>query len=306
MDDLTIFLGSVLSRIFISGTPLLIGTVGEIYSERSGIMNLGIEGMMATGAIIGFAITSITGNPWFGLVCAGITGSLLALIHAFISITLKGNQIVSGLALTMFGLGLSGLLGKSFIGKPLECTFSEIKIPILSDLPIFGSSFFFRDPVFYLSIFITIILWFLLYKSRWGVEVRSVGENPLAAKAMGVNVKKTQYICVLIGGFLAGIAGGYISLIYIPVWIEGMTGGRGWIIIALTILANWNPMKAFIGAYLFGGIYVIQYLLQPLGISPNFLLMLPYITTLIVLFIGSSKSLRKKIGAPEGLGITLK
>jgi simple sugar transport system permease protein len=304
MDEISIFIANVLSRMFIAGTPLLLGTIGEIYAERSGILNLGIEGMMAVGAVTGFAITHITGNPLLGILTAGIVGSSLSLIHAFITISMKANQVVSGLALTMFGIGLSGLLGKSFIGTPLINKFNEIEIPLLNKLPILGTSLFTKDPIIYLSIFISFLMWFILFKTRWGIEIRSVGENPIAANAMGINVYKVQYICVLVGGFFSGLAGAYLSIIYITTWIEGMTGGRGWIIIALTIFANWNPLKAIISAYIFGGVFILQYLLQPLGISPNLIMMFPYLATILILFIGSNKAMKRRIGAPAYLGVT--
>ncbi|MCX7766668.1 MAG: ABC transporter permease, partial [Candidatus Sumerlaeia bacterium] len=158
-------------------------------------------------------------------------------------------------------------------------------------------------PIFYLSILIGITLWFILYHTRWGIVIRSVGENPLAAESLGIDIYKTRYICVLLGGALSGLAGSYLSLVYIPSWIEGMTGGRGWIVIALTVFSLWNPARAFLGAYLFGGIYVLQYFLQSSGISPNLLLMLPYLSTLIVLLWSSRSSIKRRICAPASLGI---
>lgn len=306
MDGLNLLVVSVLSRAFVAGTPLLFGTLGEVYAERAGILNLGVEGMMSVGAVSAFGVAYTTGNPWLGLLAGGLAAALLALIHAFATIHLKANQIVSGLALTMFGIGLSGLLGKAYIGMPLPCKFSTVSVPCLCKIPILGPSLFSRDPLLYLSVPLTVFLWFLLYKTRWGISIRSVGENPAASDAMGVNVYRVQYLCVIAGGFLSGFAGAYLSLAYIPSWIEGMVGGRGWIVIALTIFAGWNPIRAFIGAYLFGGIYVLQYLLQPLGISPNILMMLPYITTLFVLFLGASESLKKKMGSPASLGVAYK
>jgi general nucleoside transport system permease protein len=303
MDSIILLIENILSRTFIAGTPFLLGTVGEIYTERSGIINLGVEGMMSVGAMTGFAVCYLTGSPWLGFIAAGFASALLSFVHAFITISLKSNQIVSGLALTMFGLGLSGMLGQSFVGIPLQNKFTEIEVPFLSHIPILGQSLFFKDPIFYLSLIICVVLWFVLYKTRWGIEIRSVGENPIAANAMGINVSKIQYICVLIGGFLSGAAGAYISLVYLPTWIEGMTGGKGWIIIALTIFAGWNPMKAIYAYYFFGIIYVLQFLLQSFGVSPNILLMLPYISTLAILLIGSNEYMKKRIGAPAALGV---
>lgn len=294
---------SVFARMLVAGTPLLLGTVGEIYSERAGILNLGVEGMMAVGAVAGFGVAQLSGNMWLGILAAGIAGIILSFLHAFVSITLKASQVISGLALSMLGLGISGFIGKRFVGIPLPFRFLDYPIPFLSKIPFFGSVLFTRDAIFYLSILLTFLLWYLLYHTRWGIYIRSVGENPKASDAMGIPVYRIQYFCVMVGGFLAGIAGAYISLVYSPTWVEGVTGGRGWIVIALTILATWNPMKAFIGAYLFGLIYVLQYLLQSKKIPINILMMLPYITTLVVLLLGSNNAIRRKSGAPASLGL---
>lgn len=294
---------SICARMLVAGTPLLLGTVGEIYTERSGILNLGVEGMMAVGAVAGFGVAQISGNMWLGVLAAGIAGLVLSLLHAFVSITLKASQVISGLALSMLGLGISGFIGKRFVGVPLPFRFLDYPIPFLSRIPFFGQILFTRDAIFYLSIFLTLLLWFLMYRTRWGIQIRSVGENPKASDAMGLPVYRIQYFCVMVGGFLAGIAGSYISLVYSPTWVEGISGGRGWIVIALTILATWNPLKAFIGAYLFGLIYVLQYLLQSKKIPINILMMLPYVTTLLVLILGSNHAIRKKSGAPASLGV---
>ncbi len=294
---------SVLKRTLVAGTPLLLGTLGEIYAERSGVLNLGVEGLMAIGAVSGFGVALVTGNPWLGLLAAAVFGAILSLVHAFVSVTLKSNQIISGLALTMLGLGISGLWGKAYIGIPLTTKFESVKIPILSKIPYVGEILFHQDPIFYISVIAGIVMWFILFKTEVGINIRSVGENPLAADAMGVNVYKTRYVCVIIGGVLAGVAGAHLSLAYIPSWIEGMTGGRGWIVIALTIFALWNPLRAMLGAYLFGGIYVLQYLLQPIGIPPNILLMFPYLATLFVLLVSAQETFRKRMGAPRSLGV---
>jgi ABC-type uncharacterized transport system permease subunit len=275
----------VIKRAFIAGTPLLLGTIGEVITERSGILNLGIEGMMSIGAVSGFIVTCTTGNPWLGLLAAVLFGILFSGIHAFASIHLQVNQVVSGLALAMLGIGISELWGKPFIGKSLEIKMQPIKIPLLGDIPLIGDIFFHHDIFFYLAIMIGFISWFLLSYTKTGIEIRSTGENPRAAEAQGVNIYLLKYLCVLTGGALAGMAGAHVSISYSTSWIEGIAGGRGWIVIALTVFSLWNPLRAFLGAFLFGGIFVLQYLLQPLGISPSFLKMLPYLTTIIVLLI---------------------
>lgn len=293
---------STLSRALVAGTPLLFGTIGEIIAERSGVFNLGIEGMMATGAVIAFGVTLSTGSVWFGFLMAIIAAALLSSIHAFVCITLKGKQTLSGLALTMIGLGLSGVIGRSYIGIPLPQRFSSIKIPYLSLLPIIGPTLFSRDILFYIALFLAIFSYIFLYKTRVGINLRSVGESPKAADSLGVNVNLYRYIAVIIGGAMAGMGGAYLSTAYIPQWIEGMVGGRGWIVVALTIFAYWNPLKAIWTSYLFGGIYILQYLLQPLGIPPSLLMMMPYLSTLIILILTSRSNLLKRIGSPEALG----
>ena len=297
MEDIII---SVAQRTLVAGTPLLLGTIGEVICERSGILNLGVEGVMSVGAVTAFIITFVTGNPWLGLVAAIVAASLISVIHAFASITLQASQVVSGLALTMLGLGISGLVGKPYIGKPLTIKMQNWAIPVLADIPVLGPILFDHSPFFYMAIALAAITWFTLEYTRLGITIRSAGENPRATETQGINVYRVRYWCVIIGGAFSGMAGAHLSTSYSKSWIEGMTAGRGWIVIALTIFALWNPMRAVIGAFLFGGIFVIQYLLQPLGISPNFLAMLPYISTLLVLFIGALRDSRK-MNAPAML-----
>ncbi len=297
MEDIII---SVAQRSLIAGTPLLIGTIGEVVCERSGILNLGVEGVMAVGAVTAFIITTLTGNPWFGLFVAILAGMLISIIHAFASITLQSNQVVSGLALTMLGLGISGLVGKPYVGKPLAVKINTMAIPLLSDIPVIGPIFFNQSPFFYMAIVLALATWFILEHTKLGIKIRSTGENPRATETQGVSVAMIRYACVIIGGGFSGMAGANLSISYSKSWIEGMTAGRGWIVIALTIFALWNPMRAILGAFLFGGIFVLQYILQPLGISPSFLAMLPYVATLLVLFIGGLKDARK-LSAPAML-----
>ncbi len=292
---------SVLKQAMIAGTPLLLGTIGEIICERSGILNLGVEGVMAVGAVVAFIITYTTGHPWIGFIAAIAAGMVISLIHAFASITLQANQVVSGLALTMIGLGLSGMLGKPYVGKPLTVKITSFAIPYLSKIPIAGPVLFNQSPFFYISVILAIAAWFVLQKTRIGIEIRSTGENPQATETQGVNVSMIRYISVIIGGAFSGMAGAHLSTSYGSSWIEGMTAGRGWIVIALTIFSLWNPLRAIWVSFLFGGIFVLQYLLQPLGISPNLLAMLPYLATLIILIVISLKD-NKRLNAPAMLG----
>ena len=293
---------SILTRTLIAGTPLLLGTLGEIITERSGVLNLGVEGMMAVGAMSAFTVTLTTGSPWIGLLAAVLAGALAAGIHAFVSVSLRANQVVSGLALTMLGLGVSGLFGRPFIGRPLPQKLNAIRIPGLAEIPVVGRILFSQDPLFYLAVVLGILLWILLNRTRWGIEIRSVGENPAAAEVQGISVGRIRYLCVLLGGALAGMAGAHLSLVYSKSWTEGLTGGRGWIVIALTIFALWNPLRAFLGAFLFGCIFVLQYLLQPIGVPPNFLAMMPYLATLAVLLAGGLRRDRRRLLAPAKLG----
>ncbi len=298
MEDIIV---SVAQRTLIAGTPLLLGTIGEVICERSGILNLGVEGVMSVGAVTAFIVTFYTQNPWLGLMAAILAGMMISVIHAFASVSLQSNQVVSGLALTMLGLGISGLAGKSYVGKPLTVKMNTFAVPYLADIPIVGKIFFDQSPFFYMALLLALVAWFTLEYTELGIKIRSAGENPKATEAQGVNVALIRYGCILLGGGFSGMAGANLSISYSKSWIEGMTAGRGWIVIALTIFALWNPMRAVIGAFLFGGIFVLQYLLQPLGISPSFLAMLPYLATLLVLLmIGLGDS--KKLNAPAMLG----
>ncbi len=295
------FVISILTLTIPAGTALLLGTLGEVYAERSGVLNLGVEGMMIMGAVTGFGVTFITENVILGIVAAGLAGALMALIHAYASITLGVNQVVSGLALTMLGLGISGLLGKQYIGLPLPTKLNPLYIPVLSDIPVLGNVLFRYNILVYLSIALVPVLSYILYKTNWGVMLRSVGENPAAADAMGVNVFLVRYLAVIFGGVMAGLAGAFLSVAYSPAWIEGMTAGAGWIVIALTIFSLYDPFRAMLGAYLFGGVRVLQFRLQPLGIPANLLNMLPFLVTILVLVLISEQAFRRRLGVPASL-----
>jgi simple sugar transport system permease protein len=219
VEDIVI---SVLQRTLIAGTPLLLATIGEIICERSGILNLGVEGMLAIGAVTAFIVTLTTGNPWFGLVAAIMASALISAIHAFVSITLQSSQVVSGLALTMLGLGISGLVGKPYIGKPLAEKMATWPIPVLSDIPVVGVIFFDHSPFFYMAIILALIAWFVLKYTRLGIIIRSAGENPRATETQGISVYKIRYWCVMTGGALSGMAGAHLSTSYSKSWIEGI------------------------------------------------------------------------------------
>jgi simple sugar transport system permease protein len=296
---------AILATAITAGTPILYAALGEVLAERAGILNLGVEGMMLVGAVSGFIFALHTSNPWYGLAVAMLAGGLMALIHALLTVTLKANQVVSGLALTMFGTGLSGYLGKAYVGKPLPVPFKVTAIPVLEDIPIIGPVFFQHDPLVYLSYFLVPALWFFVFRTRAGLHLRAVGENPAAADSMGVNVFCIRYIYIVIGGMLAGIGGAYLSLHYVPSWMENMTAGRGWIAVALVIFATWNPANALWGAYFFGGLDALGFRLQTLNvmISPYFLKMLPYLFTIVVLVLVTRRNIINHIGAPQALGL---
>jgi len=291
------------SRSLAYGTPLLLGTLGEIYAERSGVLNLGVEGMMIMGAYSGFTTAYITGNPWLGILVAAVVGGAFSLIHAFTSVTLKANQIVSGLSLTMLGLGLSGMFGRGWEGKPLPVSIPKITVSGLSKIPLLGPILFEgQNLIVYLTILLVPLLWYILYRTRIGITIRSVGESPATADSLGINVDRVRYMCVLLGGVLAGVAGGYLSVVYRPAWTEGMTAGIGWIVIALTIFAFWNPVYGMLGAYLFAALYHLSYRLQP-WVSPEFLKAMPYAFAILVLIFVSRGTLQKRMGAPAALSL---
>ena len=293
----------ILAAAVRSGTPILYATLGEIITEKAGILNLGLEGIMLVGAYTGFAATYKTGNPWIGVIAAFLIGGLMAAIHAFITITLKGNQVVSGLALTMFGTGASSLLGRSYIGFTIK-GLDKIPLPILSDIPVIGPVLFNNDALIYVSFVLVLLLYMFFSRTRNGLYLRAVGDNPRAADAMGINVDRTRYIYTLIGGGIVAV-GAYMSIAYTKMWAELMTAGRGWISVALVIFAIWNPFRAAFGAYLFGGVEAFQLRLQAAGTSipTPLLMMLPYIMTILVLFfISVSQGKGILFGAPASLG----
>lgn len=279
-----------------AGTPLLFATLGEIYTERVGNTNLGVEGMMIMGAVVGFSTGFLTQNAALALAGAVLAGSAGALIYAVITITLRANQIVTGLALTIFGTGFASFVGKPYVGKAapeaIKNFFRVIEIPVLSDIPFIGEILFRHDVFVYLGYIVTFWTLIYFYKTRWGLNLRSIGESAASADASGINIEKYKYIHTIIGGALAGLGGAYLSLVTIPVWQEGVTGGRGWIAVALVIFASWKPIKAMFGALLFGGLDIIGFRLQGMGIhvSQYLIDMLPYLTTIVVLIISTRKN----------------
>ncbi len=291
---------SIMSGAILSGTPLLYATLSEAIGERAGIINLGLEGVMLVGAVVGFAVMVKTGNPFLGVLAAALAGALFNMIFAFIVITRQANQLASGLALMFCGVGLSALIGAPFIGRQIE-GLSVIKIPVLSDLPFLGRAFFQYDMLVYLAIPTAVVIWWFLFKTRWGLTLRAVGENPMAAFAAGKDPHLLQYQVLFIAGLLGGIAGAHLSLGLAHTWAEWMTAGRGFFAVALVIFSKWHPLRAIAGALLFGGAISLQLQMQARGVPvSSFILdMLPYILSLTVLAIWGGA---RRSAVPGSLG----
>ncbi len=288
----------IISDTLRAATPLILAGLGELITEKSGVLNLGVEGMMLVGAVAGFIVTVVTGNIYLGLLIASVSGIAIALIHAVLTITISANQVATGLALSIFASGLSAFIGTDYVGKTIT-GLQPLGIPILRSIPVLN-----QDIVVYSSFILVILVWWFLGKTRSGLVLRSVGESPEAADALGLPVVRVRYFAVMFGGAMAGLAGGYLSLAYTPLWAENMTAGRGWIAIALVVFATWKPMRILLGAYLFGGVSAIQLIVQGLGvdISPYLLSALPYLATIVVLVIISRDATRIQLGAPASLG----
>jgi len=274
--------------IMTAATPLLLAAIGELVVERSGVLNLGVEGMMVMGAVIGFGAALYSGSPWLGLVAAIIAGAIMALLFGVLTLSLVSNQVATGLALTLLGLGLSGQIGEAFVGQP------GVKVPNIGGV----------DPLIPFAILLTWAVAHVLFKTKAGLIIRAVGNSHASAHALGYNVIGVRYLCVLFGGACAGLAGGYLSLAYTPQWIENMTSGRGWIALALVVFASWRPWRTVAGAYLFGAISILSFTVQTfaLGIPSQFLSMLPYIVTVVALVIISGNRMLTRANTPACLG----
>jgi len=315
------WLASVLQGAVQMGTVYLLASLGEIYAERSGILNLGVEGIMIMGAALSFLFTLAYGHL-AAILLVILAGVLLSLILAVMAISLRLNQVVVGLALTLFGLGMSGFLThptiragvllalnpglpESLLTTQEASKLPELPIPVLSEIPVIGQAFFKHNVLVYFSYALAFLMWFILFKTRIGLSLRSVGENPAMADALGVNVFLVRYLATMVGGALAALAGAYLFIGFHPFWQEGMTAGRGFISLALVILATWSPLRAILGAYLFGGVETVQFRLQIMGFgaqTPQFVLMLPYAVTIITLTLLSFESVKRKLGVPAALG----
>lgn len=299
---LPIVIAAILT-IITAATPLLFAALGELVTEKSGVLNLGIEGMMVMGAIIGFFTVNFTDSAFVAIVASMIAGALTSAIFALLVLKFHASQVPTGLALTIFGIGLSALIGQSMIGVAYD-GIPKLAIPFLVDIPVIGNILFNQDALVYLSIFMVVAVSYFLNKTRAGLILRAVGDSHDAAHAMGYSVIKIRFMAILFGGAMSGIGGAYLSLAYSPLWVEGMTAGRGWIALALVVFASWRSGRVLLGAYLFGGITILQLHAQALGIAvpSQIMSMLPYLATIAVLVIISRDQSKIKLNSPASLG----
>lgn len=286
-----------------AGTPLVFAALGELVTEKSGVLNLGVEGMMLVGAVVAFIVAATTKVPWLGVAAGMLAGAALSLIFAVVTLTLQANQVASGLALSLFGVGLSAFIGLDYVSIVIE-PIKALTISGLSDLPIIGPLLFGHNPLVYLSLVLFVAIQWFLYRTRAGLVVRAVGESPQSAHAIGYPVVRIRYLAVMFGGACAGLGGAYLALAYNPSWTEGMTAGRGWIALALVVFATWRPWRVLAGAYLFGGVTLAQFQAQAMGIDvpSQYLSMLPYVATIVVLAIISRDVAVIKLNAPASIG----
>lgn len=290
--------------IITAATPLLFAALGEMVTEKSGVLNLGVEGMMVMGAIIGFVTVHFSGSATLAILASMLAGALMAAIFAVLVLQFHASQVPTGLALTIFGIGLSALIGQGMIGIAYE-GIPRISIPLMSSIPLLGELFFQHDFLVYLSLIMVGVIYYFLNKTRAGLILRAVGDSHDAAHAMGYSVVRIRFMAILFGGAMAGVGGAYLSLSYSPLWVEQMTAGRGWIALALVVFATWRTGRVLLGAYLFGGITILQLHAQALGIGvpSQVMSMLPYLATIVVLVIISSDLEKIKLNAPASLGL---
>lgn len=293
----------LIASLMVASVPILLAAIGELVVEKAGVLNLGVEGMMIMGAVVGFATAVETGSPFLGFIGGAAGGAALSLIFAFLTQTLLANQVATGLALTLFGLGLSSLIGQGYVGSKPPLT-APVPFGPLRDIPGLGRILFSHDWMVYASIAIIAAVWAVLSYTRTGLILRAVGENHDAAHALGYKVRRIRLLAILFGGAMAGLGGAYISLVRVPQWTDGITAGAGWIALAIVVFASWKPWRVLIGAYLFGGITVLQLNLQAAGaaIPVEYLSMSPYLITILVLVIMSSGKTARSLNAPAALG----
>nr|WP_321465615.1 ABC transporter permease [uncultured Desulfobulbus sp.] len=294
----------LLAAAVVAGTPLIFATLGAILTDKSGVLNLGVEGIMLLGCLGAFLAAKLSGSPLLGFVAGGLVGMVAASLHGVVCLIFRGNQVVSGLALTLFGSGLANYLGNGCVGQAAP-GFHDLPLPVLAQIPFVGPIFFSHDPLVYLSYLLPLLLGLLLSGTRIGLNLRAVGEFPQAAIAVGLNAARYRWLGILGGGCLMGLGGAYLSLASTHLWTNNLTAGRGWIAVALVIFASWRPGRALLGAYLFGGIMALQLRIQATGttIPSSLLLMLPYLLTVAVLVVSSIGRGRHKPPAALGTNI---
>ncbi len=294
---------AILLTVITAATPLVLASLGELVTERSGVLNLGVEGMMVMGAVLAFAATQATGSPYIGILAGIACGAVFSLLFGFLTLTLVANQVATGLALTILGLGVSGQIGEPYVGMS-GIKLQPIVIPLLADIPFLGPLLFKQDLIFYLSIALVIGVNWFLFKSRAGLKLRAIGDSHGSAHALGIHVIRTRYLAVMFGGACAGLAGAQLSLVYTPQWVENMSAGRGWIALALVVFASWRPWRLLAGGYLFGAVSISQLHAQAfgIGIPSQFLSALPYAATVIVLVLISHNRRTTLINTPASLG----
>ena len=299
MDAFALLLAATLN----AGTVLALAALGLLINERAGVVNLGAEGMMLVAAVIGFATAVHTGNDWVAFGAGAVAGALMAACFGLLAIFLNTNQVATGLALSLFGVGFSAFIGQPYVQAKLSER-PRFEVPFLADIPFIGPAFFKQHPMVYFAIALTVGLAWFLYRSRAGLVLRSVGESPESAHALGYPVRLIRMLAVMAGGALCGLAGAYISVIYTPLWVEGMIAGKGWIALALTTFATWRPARVLLGAYLFGGVTMLQFHLQGEGVQiPSQLLSaLPYLATIVVLVLISRNASWIRVNMPASLG----
>jgi len=287
-----------------AGTPLVFAALGELVTEKSGVLNLGVEGMMLVGAVVAFMVAATSKSPWLGVGAGMLAGAALSLIFAVVTLTLQANQVASGLALSLFGVGLSAFIGLDYVSIVIE-PIKALSISGLSDLPLIGPLLFGHNPLVYLSLVLFVAIQWFLYRTRAGLVVRAVGESPQSAHAIGYPVVRIRYLAVMFGGACAGLGGAYLALAYNPSWTEGMTAGRGWIALALVVFATWRPWRVLAGAYLFGGVTILQLYVQGMGgigVPAQVMSMLPYLATIVVLAVIAGGPWKGRLDAPACLG----
>jgi general nucleoside transport system permease protein len=299
MNEFALLIASTLA----AGTPLAIAGLGLLLNERVGVLNLGAEGLMLVGAVTGFAVSFHTGSDWAGFAAGALAAAIVAAAFGWLVIWLNTNQYATGLAVALFGSGFSAFVGVSYVGRKLTDR-GQPPLPVLGDLPFLGTALFRQHPMVYVAIALTLAMAAFLYRTRAGLVLRSIGESPDSAHALGYPVRRIRLLAVVVGAALCGVAGAFLSVVYAPLWVEGMVAGRGWIALALTVFATWRPARVLLGAYVFGGVTMLQFSLQASGVqvAAQFMSMLPYLATIFVLVLISRNPAWIRRNMPASLG----